>query len=43
MKKLIFMTIVAAVAMQVAKKYNINSIEDLKNLVFSKAGTDPIV
>lgn len=36
MKKLIFMAVLAFVAMQVAKRYDINSLEDLKNLVLPK-------
>ena len=36
MKKLIILTVLAGIAVQIAKRYNINTLEDLKNLILPK-------
>jgi hypothetical protein len=36
MKKLIVLTVLAGLAVQLARKYNINTLEDLKNLILPK-------
>lgn len=36
MKKLIVLTVLAGIAVQIARKYNINTLEDLKNMILPK-------
>lgn len=36
MKKLILLSLLAGLAVQIAKRYNINSLEDLKNMILPK-------
>ncbi|MFL5763250.1 MAG: hypothetical protein ACJ77K_04850 [Bacteroidia bacterium] len=36
MKRLIFISVMAVVAVQIAKRYNIKSLDDLKELILPK-------
>lgn len=36
MKKLILLSLLAGLAVQIAKRYNINSLEDLKKMILPK-------
>ncbi len=39
MKKLVILALVASAVLQVAKRYDINSLEDLKNFLMPKLQT----